>query len=55
MDAYSLPVGVRTVQVDGTRFLINGEPFHFKGFGGTRTPPSAARAMTTRSWSTTSR
>ena len=33
MDAYSLPVGVRTVQVDGTRFLINGEPFHFKGFG----------------------
>ena len=32
-DAYSLPVGVRTVEVDGARFLINGEPFHFKGFG----------------------
>ena len=26
-------VGVRTVEVDGARFLINGEPFYFKGFG----------------------
>jgi beta-glucuronidase len=26
-------VGVRTVGVDGTRFLRNGEPFHFTGFG----------------------
>jgi beta-glucuronidase len=33
VDAYTLPVGVRTVQVDGTRFLINGEPFYFRGFG----------------------
>jgi beta-glucuronidase len=33
VDAYSLPVGIRTVEVDGTRFLINGEPFYFKGFG----------------------
>ena len=33
VDAYTLPVGVRTVEVDGTRFLINGEPFAFKGFG----------------------
>jgi beta-glucuronidase len=33
VDAYSVPVGIRTVQVDGTRFLINGEPFYFKGFG----------------------
>jgi beta-glucuronidase len=24
---------VRTVAVDGARFLINGEPFHFTGFG----------------------
>ena len=27
------PFGVRTVAVDGHRFLINGEPFHFTGFG----------------------
>ena len=33
VDAYPLPVGVRTVRVDGARFLINGEPFYFKGFG----------------------
>ncbi|MFT4122424.1 MAG: beta-glucuronidase [Microbacteriaceae bacterium] len=31
-DAYRQNVGVRTVAVDGTRFLINGEPFHFTGF-----------------------
>jgi beta-glucuronidase len=33
VDVYSLPVGIRTVRIDGTRFLINGEPFYFKGFG----------------------
>ena len=33
VDAYTLPVGIRTVQVDGTRFLINNEPFYFRGFG----------------------
>jgi beta-glucuronidase len=32
-DAYRQPVGVRTVAVDGNRFLINGEPFYFTGFG----------------------
>ena len=33
VDVYPLPVGIRTVAVDGARFLINGEPFYFKGFG----------------------
>ncbi len=33
VDEYHQPVGIRTVKVDGTRFLINGEPFYFKGFG----------------------
>jgi beta-glucuronidase len=33
VDAYKLNVGVRTVTVDGARFLINGEPFYFTGFG----------------------
>jgi beta-glucuronidase len=32
-DAYTLPVGVRTVVIEGSRFLINGEPFYFTGFG----------------------
>jgi beta-glucuronidase len=33
IDEYSLNVGVRTVRVDGNRFLINEEPFYFTGFG----------------------
>ncbi len=33
IDEYELPVGVRTVQVKGTQFLINNKPFYFKGFG----------------------
>ncbi len=32
-DEYHLPVGIRTVEVRGQEFLINGEPFHFTGFG----------------------
>jgi beta-glucuronidase len=33
VDTYSLRVGIRTVRIDGTRFLINEEPFYFRGFG----------------------
>jgi beta-glucuronidase len=33
VDAYPLPVGIRSVEIDGARFLINGEPFYFRGFG----------------------
>jgi beta-glucuronidase len=33
IDSYRLDVGVRTVEVRGTQFLINGKPFHFQGFG----------------------
>ena len=33
IDVYELPVGIRTVRVDGTRFLVNDEPFYFTGFG----------------------
>jgi beta-glucuronidase len=33
VDAYTLPVGIRTVEVRGKEFLINGEPFYFTGFG----------------------
>src|SRR3954454_9480960 len=33
VDSYSLPIGIRTVEVRGNRFLINGEPFRFTGFG----------------------
>jgi beta-glucuronidase len=33
VDSYRQGVGVRTVAVDGARFLVNGEPVHFTGFG----------------------
>ena len=33
LDSYHQSVGVRTVAVDGIRFLVNGEPVHFTGFG----------------------
>lgn len=33
VDRYLQTVGIRSIRVDGTRFLINGEPFYFRGFG----------------------
>lgn len=33
VDSYHQSVGIRTVLVDGIRFLINSEPFYFAGFG----------------------
>ncbi|HEV7166532.1 MAG TPA: beta-glucuronidase [Micrococcaceae bacterium] len=33
VDSYTLPVGVRTVEVSGKEILINGRPFYFTGFG----------------------
>jgi beta-glucuronidase len=33
VDTYTVPFGVRTVEVRGTELLINGEPFYFTGFG----------------------
>ena len=32
-DIYELPYGIRTVEVKGAQFLINGRPFYFKGYG----------------------
>ncbi len=32
-DVYKLPYGVRSVRIEGTKFLINEKPFYFKGYG----------------------
>lgn len=33
LDVYDERFGIRTVEVKGDKFLINGSPFYFKGFG----------------------
>lgn len=33
LDTYEVSIGVRTVEVRGNKFLINGKPFYFTGFG----------------------
>ncbi|WP_287812008.1 beta-glucuronidase [Pseudomonas sp.] len=33
LDSYTVNVGVRTIEVVGRKFLINGNPFYFRGFG----------------------
>ncbi len=32
-DVYKVPYGIRTVRVEGGKFLINERPFYFKGYG----------------------
>ncbi|ELI8127090.1 beta-glucuronidase [Yersinia enterocolitica] len=32
-DCYELRVGIRSIKVEGDRFLINNQPFYFTGFG----------------------
>jgi len=33
LDDYTLPVGVRTIKVEGLKLLLNGQPIYLKGFG----------------------
>ncbi|KAF4813985.1 Beta-glucuronidase [Colletotrichum tropicale] len=33
IDTYRVPIGIRSIEVKGNRFLINGKPFYFTGFG----------------------
>ncbi len=44
-DSYSLQFGIRTVKVDGTRLLINGKPFYFKGAGKHEDSPFHGRGI----------
>ena len=44
-DVYELPYGIRTVKVDGIKFLINGRPFYFKGYGKHEDTFPAGRGM----------
>ncbi|WP_182111267.1 MULTISPECIES: beta-glucuronidase [unclassified Actinotalea] len=44
LDSYLQSVGIRTVEVRGTQFLINGEPFYFTGFGKHEDAPVRGKA-----------
>ncbi|MBX9243893.1 beta-glucuronidase [Actinotalea ferrariae] len=44
LDSYLQTVGIRTVEVRGTQFLINGEPFYFTGFGKHEDSPVRGKA-----------
>ena len=45
IDDYPLPVGVRTVKVQGNRFLLNGKPVYFKGAARHEDFPVLGRGM----------
>lgn len=44
-DTYTEEFGFRTVEVKGTQFLINGEPFYFKGFSKHEDSPFHGRGL----------
>jgi len=45
IDVYEQPFGVRSVEVKEGRFLINGKPFYFKGFGKHEDTPINGRGL----------
>ena len=44
-DCYTEEFGFRTVEVKGTKFLINGKPFYFKGFSKHEDSPFHGRGL----------
>jgi len=45
VDRYGLPVGIRTVSVDGDALLLNGKPIYLTGFGRHEDFPVAGRGL----------
>ncbi|MBI5030887.1 MAG: beta-glucuronidase [Chloroflexi bacterium] len=44
-DRYTLPIGIRTVEIKGDRLLLNGKPIYLKGFGRHEDFPIAGRGL----------
>jgi beta-glucuronidase len=44
-DVYKLPVGIRTVKVDGNKLLLNGQPIYLTGFGRHEDFPVVGRGL----------
>ena len=45
LDVYTLPIGIRTVEVDGDKLLLNGQPIYLTGFGRHEDFPVMGRSM----------
>jgi beta-glucuronidase len=45
LDSYTLPVGIRTISVDGDRLLLNGRPVYLTGFGRHEDFPVVGRGL----------
>ncbi len=44
-DSYGLPVGIRTIAVEGDALLLNGKPIHLRGFGRHEDFPVSGRGL----------
>jgi beta-glucuronidase len=44
-DRYSLPIGIRTIKVDGDALLLNGRPIYLRGFGRHEDFPVTGRGL----------
>lgn len=42
-DRYTLPIGIRTIEVEGDQLLLNGQPIYLRGFGRHEDFPVAGR------------
>ncbi len=45
LDRYSLPIGIRTIRVEGDALLLNGRPIYLKGFGRHEDFPVTGRGL----------
>ena len=45
MDRYVLPIGIRTIKIEGDKLLLNGKPVYLKGFGRHEDFPVVGRGL----------
>lgn len=45
VDRYTLPIGFRTVTIEGNQFLLNGKPLYLQGFGRHEDFPISGRGL----------
>jgi beta-glucuronidase len=45
IDRYTLPIGIRTIKIDGDQILLNGQPIYLRGFGRHEDFPITGRGL----------